>query len=121
MELLKSDSGHHYYTEGQGNPIIFLHGFPDCPENYKEQISFFSSKGYQAIVPYMPGYHPDDAELDTYQSVRLAEEIINFIESVTNQQIILFGSSMCAKTFVAVITLAFPCSFKILLTTSSLK
>ena len=39
----------------------------------------------------MPGYHPDDAELDTYQSVRLAEEIINFIESVTNQQIILFG------------------------------
>ena len=76
MELLKSDSGHHYYTEGQGNPIIFLHGFPDCPENYKEQISFFSSKGYQAIVPYMPGYHPDDAELDTYQSVRLAEEII---------------------------------------------
>ena len=91
MELLKSDSGHHYYTEGQGNPIIFLHGFPDCPENYKEQISFFSSKGYQAIVPYMPGYHPDDAELDTYQSVRLAEEIINFIESVTDQKIILFG------------------------------
>ena len=91
MELLKSDSGHHYYTEGKGNPIIFLHGFPDCPENYKEQISFFSSKGYQAIVPYMPGYHPDDAELDTYQSVRLAEEIINFIESVTDQQIILFG------------------------------
>ena len=91
MELLKSDSGHHYYTEGQGKPIIFLHGFPDCPENYKEQISFFSSKGYQAIVPYMPGYHPDDAELDTYQSVRLAEEIINFIESVTDQQIILFG------------------------------
>ena len=91
MELLKSDSGHNYYTEGQGNPIIFLHGFPDCPENYMEQISFFSSKGYQAIVPYMPGYHPDDAELDTYQSVRLAEEIINFIESVTDQKIILFG------------------------------
>ena len=80
-----------YLSSGQGTPLYLIHGFPDCPENYMEQISFFSSKGYQAIVPYMPGYHPDDAELDTYQSVRLAEEIINFIESVTNQQIILFG------------------------------
>ena len=50
MELLKSDSGHYYYTEGKGNPFIFLHGFPDCPENYKEQINFFSSKGYRGVI-----------------------------------------------------------------------
>ena len=91
MELLKSDSGHYYFTEGQGNPIVFLHGFPDCPQNYKDQLSFFASKGYQAIVPYMPGYHPEDKELDTYQSVRIAENMIGFIESVTEKKIFLFG------------------------------
>ena len=91
MELLKSSSEHYYFTEGQGDPIVFLHGFPDCPENYKDQLSFFASKGYQAFVPYMPGYHPEDKDLDTYQSVRIAEDMINFIESITDQKIILFG------------------------------
>ena len=91
MELLKSSSGHYYYAEGQGCPIVFLHGFPDCPENYKDQLSFFASKGYQAYVPYMPGYHPEDKDLDTYQSVRIAEDMINFIESVTDQKTVLFG------------------------------
>ena len=38
MELLQSNSGHYYYSEGRGNPIVFLHGFPDCPENYKNQV-----------------------------------------------------------------------------------
>ena len=71
MKLLQSNSGHYYYSEGRGNPIVFLHGFPDCPENYKDQLSFFASKGYQALVPYMPGYHPEDKDLDTYQSVQL--------------------------------------------------
>ena len=91
MELIKSDSDHYYLTEGHGDPIIFLHGFPDCPENYKDQLSFFASKGYQAIVPYMPGYHPEDKELDTYQSVRIAENMIEFIESITEKKIFLFG------------------------------
>lgn len=91
MELLQSNSGHYYYSEGRGNPIVFLHGFPDCPENYKDQSSFFASKGYQTFVPYMPGYHPEDKDLDTYQSVRIAEDIIGFIESVTDQPIILVG------------------------------
>ena len=91
MKLLKSYSDHYYYSEGQGDPIVFLHGFPDCPENYKDLLSFFASKGYQAIVPYMPGYHPEDKDLDTYQSVRIAEEMINFIESITDKKILLFG------------------------------
>ena len=91
MKLERSSSEHYYYTEGIGTPMVFLHGFPDCPENYEEQLSFFSSKGYEVFVPYMPGYHTDDKDLDTYQSVRIAEDIIEFIESVTDQPIILFG------------------------------
>ena len=91
MELFQSNSGHYYFVEGEGNPIVFLHGFPDCPQNYKDQLTFFASNGYKAFVPYMPGYHPEDEDLDTYQSVRIAESIISFIESVTDQKIILFG------------------------------
>ena len=39
----------------------------------------------------MPGYHPEDAELDTYQSLRISEEIIKFSQSVTDRKINLVG------------------------------
>ena len=91
MNLSKSSSGHYFYSKGEGSPLLLLHGFPDCAENYQHQLEFFSSHGYQVIAPYLPGYHPEDKELDTYQSLRIAEEIIEFTKSVTDKKISLFG------------------------------
>ena len=91
MNLEQSSSGHHYFVSGKGEPLILLHGFPDCAENYSHQLEFFSSKGFQVFAPFMPGYHPEDAELDTYQSLRISEEIIKFSRSVTDRKINLVG------------------------------
>jgi len=91
MKLEKSSSAHHYFVSGEGEPLILLHGFPDCAENYLHQLEFFSSKGFQVFAPFMPGYHPEDAELDTYQSLRIGEEIIKFSRSVTDRKINLVG------------------------------
>ena len=91
MKLEKSSSAHHYFVSGEGEPLILLHGFPDCAENYLHQLEFFSSKGFQVFAPFMPGYHPEDAELDTYQSLRISEEIIKFSRSVTDRKINLVG------------------------------
>ena len=91
MELLKSNSGYYYYSLGKGEPLLLLHGFPDCAENFSHQLTFFAENGYQVIAPFLPGYHPEDEELDTYQSLRIAEEIIKFTKSITNKKISLFG------------------------------
>ena len=91
MNLSKSSSGHYFYSKGEGSPLLLLHGFPDCAENFQHQLEFFSCHGYQVIAPYLPGYHPEDKELDTYQSLRIAEEIIEFTKSVTDKKISLFG------------------------------
>jgi len=91
MNLSKSNSGHYYYSMGEGDPLLLLHGFPDCAENFQYQLEYFSSYGYQVIAPYLPGYHPEDKELDTYQSLRIAEEIIVFTRSITDKKINLFG------------------------------
>ena len=91
MKIEKSSSAHHYFVSGKGEPLILLHGFPDCAENYFHQLEFFSSKGFQVFAPFMPGYHPEDAELDTYQSLRISEEIIKFSQSVTDRKINLVG------------------------------
>ena len=91
MKLSSKNSNLHYFQAGQGDPLVFLHGFPDCAVNYKKQIEFFSSNGFEVFVPLMPGYHEDDQELDTYQSLRIAEELSTFINSVTDKPINLFG------------------------------
>jgi pimeloyl-ACP methyl ester carboxylesterase len=81
-----------YYSKGEGKPLYLIHGFPDCAENFEKQIEFFSQNGFKVIAPLLPGYHEDDEPLDTYQTLRIAEILIEFIESVTgDEKIYLYG------------------------------
>ena len=91
MELNQSNNIH-YYTEGKGTPLYLIHGFPDCAENFEHQINYFAERGYKVIVPYLPGYHEKDQVLDTYQTLRIAEILIDFIKSVSGEEkIFLYG------------------------------
>ena len=81
-----------YFSKGEGKPLYLIHGFPDCAENFEEQINFFSENGFKVIAPSLPGYHEDDQELDTYQTLRVAEVLIDFIESLSGKEkIYLYG------------------------------
>ena len=86
MELHQSNNIN-YLSSGQGTPLYLIHGFPDCAENFKHQINFFAERGFKVIVPYLPGYHENDEELDTYQTLRIAEVLIDFIESVNFEEV----------------------------------
>ena len=81
MELKKSNEIY-YYTAGEGHFLYLIHGFPDCPESFEHQIKFFANQCFQVVAPYLPGYHPEDDALDTYQTLRISEIFIEFIESV---------------------------------------
>lgn len=41
---------------GDGEPVILLHGFPDCYLNWERQISALAAAGYCAVAPAMRGY-----------------------------------------------------------------
>ncbi len=91
MELKKSNNIH-YLASGQGARLYLIHGFPDCAENFEYQINFFSKKGFEVIAPFLPGYHENDEEVDTYQTLRIAEVLIDFIESISGEEkIFLYG------------------------------
>ena len=47
-----------YLDEGQGDPIILLHGFPYDPSGYDEMAQKLAARGYRIIVPYLRGYGP---------------------------------------------------------------
>ena len=81
-----------YYSMGQGKPLYLIHGFPDCAENFEIQLKFFSENGFEVIAPFLPGYHETDDELDTYQTLRIAEVLIEFIDSLSGKEkIYLYG------------------------------
>ena len=91
MEILKSNQIN-YYTKGEGQPLYLIHGFPDCAENFETQINFFSDRGFKVIAPFLPGYHIEDTPLDTYQTLRVSEILIEFIESISGKEsVFLYG------------------------------
>ena len=88
----KTSNDINYFTKGSGKPLYLIHGFPDCAENFEAQINFFSENGYKVIAPFLPGYSENDNELDTYQTLRVSEIFISFIESVGgDEKIYLYG------------------------------
>ena len=76
----KTSNDINYFTKGSGKPLYLIHGFPDCAENFQTQIDFFSENGFKVIAPFLPGYSENDKELDTYQTLRVSEIFISFIE-----------------------------------------
>ena len=44
-----------YFDLGKGPVLLFLHGFPDAPFSFQDQVDYFTEKGYRCIVPFMPG------------------------------------------------------------------
>lgn len=43
---------------GAGEPVLLLHGFPDCHLNWGAQLRFLAEAGYRAVAPAMRGYAP---------------------------------------------------------------
>ncbi len=47
--------------EGEGRPVILLHGFPDSAYLWRNQISALAGNGYKVIAPDLRGFGDSDA------------------------------------------------------------
>jgi pimeloyl-ACP methyl ester carboxylesterase len=72
----------HYVTQGKGQVILFLHGFPEFWYEWKNQITEFG-KDYQAIALDMRGYNLSDkpAKVEDYAIPLLVGDIKAFLDS----------------------------------------
>jgi epoxide hydrolase 4 len=66
----------HYVTSGQGDLILFLHGFPEFWYEWRSILPEFAGK-YQTVAPDMRGYNLSGkpAELDQYLMPVLVEDV----------------------------------------------
>ena len=74
----------HYVTEGQGQVILFLHGFPEFWYEWKNQLAEFG-KDYQAVAPDMRGYNLSDkpAKVEDYAVPLLVQDIRALLEKLS--------------------------------------
>jgi epoxide hydrolase 4 len=76
-----------------GEPLIFLHGFPEFWFAWRNQIDHFVSSGYRVIIPDQRGYNLSDkpAGIASYSLDLLAKDVVAVLDSVTDSKAFVVG------------------------------
>ncbi|HIL30345.1 MAG TPA: alpha/beta hydrolase [Dehalococcoidia bacterium] len=76
----------HYVIEGQGEPVVFIHGWPEFWYGWRRQIPVLSER-YQVIVPDLRGFGYSDKPLHGYDTKSAASDIYELVKQLGYQQI----------------------------------
>jgi non-heme chloroperoxidase len=83
-----------YYKDwGEGQPVVFSHGWPLSADAWESQMVFLASEGYRTSAHDRRGYgrssQPSEGnDIDTY-----ADDLAELIEALDLQDVILIGHS----------------------------
>ena len=82
----------HYQYAGEGEPIIFLHGFPEFSYEWRKQLEHFS-KTHLAIAPDLRGYNLSSKPegVDQYTVAALAQDVRDLCDHLHLKKIVLVG------------------------------
>ena len=89
--MIVSDGKFEYLTEGSGTPMIFLHGLMGNSSNFQHQVDYFSTRGYEVVVPLLPLY---SMPLATTSVSSLTKFVKKFIDHRGYTKVILVGNSL---------------------------
>lgn len=87
----KSTGEFQYLDQGEGTPIIILHGLMGGLSNFSAVVSHFSQLNYRVIIPVLPLY---DLPLLKTTVKAFAEYINDFITHLELYDVILLGNSL---------------------------
>jgi len=71
-------------VEGEGRPVILLHGFPDTKRLWSKTVPALVGAGFQVIVPDQRGYGASDKpdDLDAYSIPFLAIDVTAILDNL---------------------------------------
>jgi pimeloyl-ACP methyl ester carboxylesterase len=71
-------------VEGEGPPVVLLHGFPDTKRCWSKQVPALVDAGFTVIVPDQRGYGASDkpAEVDAYAIPFLAMDVVAILDAL---------------------------------------
>ncbi|MDT0646183.1 alpha/beta hydrolase [Zunongwangia sp. F260] len=88
---LKQEGKFTYLEEGEGTPIVILHGLMGGLSNFDGVVNFFPSKGYKVLIPELPLY---SMSLLKTSVATFAKYLKEFIEFKGFEEVILLGNSL---------------------------
>jgi pimeloyl-ACP methyl ester carboxylesterase len=73
----------HCLSYGEGEPLVFLHGFPDNDLTYHRQIAEFA-RDHTVYVPTMRGYPPSSVptDVDRYSVEELVSDMVALMDNL---------------------------------------
>jgi pimeloyl-ACP methyl ester carboxylesterase len=74
----------HVAEQGEGTPVVLLHGFPELWFSWRKQIGPLAAAGHRVIVPDLRGYGQTDAprEAEGYDLVNLAGDVEGLLDAL---------------------------------------
>ncbi|MFL5926024.1 MAG: alpha/beta fold hydrolase [Gaiellaceae bacterium] len=74
----------HVHDEGEGDPVVLLHGFPDSSALWRNQIPALVAAGHRVLAPDLRGFGRSDRplEVDAYRITTLAADVVAVLDAV---------------------------------------
>lgn len=89
--LLKKEKSFRYIDEGEGTPIIILHGLMGGLSNFEGVLKHFPALGYRILIPELPIYDSPLLKTTVKNFATFVQEFINFKQL---DEVILLGNSL---------------------------
>jgi pimeloyl-ACP methyl ester carboxylesterase len=95
-------------VEGDGQPVVLIHGFPDSKRLWSKVVPGLLDAGFQVIVPDMRGYGASSKppEADAYSIPMLAIDIVGILDHLELERAHVVGHDWGAAAAWAVGTFA---------------
>jgi|ERR1041385_1370169 pimeloyl-ACP methyl ester carboxylesterase len=83
----------HFVEQGEGPPIVLLHGFPELWYSWRHQLAALSAAGFRAVAVDMRGYGQSDRPeaIDQYTLLHLVGDITGLLDALGIQQAVIAG------------------------------
>jgi pimeloyl-ACP methyl ester carboxylesterase len=67
---------------GEGEPVLLLHGWPDCHDVWRHQVTALGEAGYRTIAPDLRGFgHSDKPDtVASYGMIQLVSDLIGLLD-----------------------------------------
>ncbi|MDY3316997.1 alpha/beta hydrolase [Riemerella anatipestifer] len=111
----KKEKKFNFIEEGEGHPLVLLHGLMGGLSNFDDMIKFFSEEGYKVYVPELPIY---DLPILNTNLTAISKFVAKFIKEEIKKPVTVVGNSMGGHIGL-ILTLAKPELVKNLVLTGS--
>lgn len=83
----------HYVEQGEGFPVLLLHGFPEMWYSWRYQIPALADAGYHAIAPDLRGYGQTDKPegIESYDIHHLVGDMVGLLDTLGLERAVIVG------------------------------